>query len=280
VFLPLILGGAVRPVRPIGARASVALAGHTPRLNVEIGASLGRARVQAVRRLLPLDELPEPSAGEWLLLFALNDLLQVTNPALTERLGADRPLRLLDMVEQVIHCAGAPATLADSVVRHAGLYRLFELTRNDVEVSWWVGRAVFHGQPVPRRLLAWPTTRRVSSRAERVRLDSMAVGQRWSERWAQVLAQLIAASPLTDLACAGRESPSFRWTGASLALLRVPLGQRLALRALQVSGHVTRAASILRRAGEEVHRSCPPAAAVVNEFAAHVDELNRRMAPG
>ena len=41
------------------------------------------------------------------------------------------------------------------MARHALLHNLFHLTRTDITVSWWTGRARFHGQTPPQRLTAW-----------------------------------------------------------------------------------------------------------------------------
>jgi len=277
VLLPLVVGGELKPLLPIGARLALDLAGHSLVAGGEAAVELERARLTAARRLCAVDRVEAPSAGEWLLAFALNDLLQTTNPDLEGVLDQDRPERLLEMVGQVIRQAGAPQTVGDALGRHASFSRVGELARIDTHVSWWVGHADFRGAEPPGRLLAWPKLRRVHESKQSVPLGDMApTDADWSGSWHAMLGHWLAASPLTDLATLDRESPPFVWRGAALGLLQSDPGLTLAYRVLDWQEDKARAAGIARRAGQELERIEDRAVAL--EFADGIESRARAMA--
>lgn len=277
VLLPLIIGGELRPLRPIGARRAIDLAGHALVAGGQAGEELERARLTAARRLCAVDRVADPTPGEWLMGFALNDLLQVTNPDLVGLLGGDRPERLLKMVGQVIREAGPPRTVGDALGRHASFSRVAELSRIDTHVSWWVGSADFRGSEPPGRLLAWPNVRRVHESKESVLLGDMPpAGADWGEDWLTMLGHWLAASPLTDLATLHREKPPFVWRGATLGLLATDPGLTLAYRVVDWQEDKARAAAIARRAGQELERVEDRAVAL--EFADGIESRARAMA--
>lgn len=276
LLLPLVVGGEIRPRPPIGARRALDLASHALVAGGEAGVELERARLTAARRLCAVDRVADPTSGEWLLAFALNDLLQATNPDLQGLLGKDRPERLLKMVGQVIRQAGAPGTVGDALGRHAAFARVGELARVDTHVSWWVGHADFHGAEPPGRLLAWPKLRRVHESKTNVELSDMAPGNaKWAAHWLDLLAHWLAASPLTDLATLDRESPPFVWRGSSLGVLSSDAGLTLAYRVVDWLDDKTRAAAIARRAGQELERVEDRAIAL--EFADGIESRARAM---
>ncbi len=277
VLLPLIEGGELRPLPPIGARRAIELSEHALVAGGEAGHELERSRLTAARRLCAVDRVADPTPGEWLLAFALNDLLQVTNPDLGGLFGGARPERLLKMVGQVIRKAGAPRTVGDALGRHAAFSRVAELSRVDTHVSWWVGSADFHGAEPPGRLLAWPTVRRVHESKESVALGDMAPADAdWAEDWLKLLGHWLAASPLTDLATLDRKKPPFVWRGATMGLLASDPGLTLAYRVVDWQENKAHAASVARRAGQELERIEDRAVAL--EFADGIESRARAMA--
>lgn len=277
LLLPLVVGGELRPLPPIGARRAIELAGHALVAGREAGAELERARLTAARRLCAVDRVAAPTRGEWLMAFALNDLLQVTNPDLGGLLGAHRPARLLEMVAQVIREAGAPHTVGDALGRHAVFSRVAELSRIDTHVSWWVGSADFRGSEPPGRLLAWPKLRRVQESQQSVLLGDMPpAGADWAEEWRTLLGHWLAASPLTDLATLDREKPPFAWRGSTLGLLATDPGLTLAYRVVDWQQDKARAAATARRAGQELKRVEDRAVAL--DFADGIESRARAMA--
>lgn len=259
VLLPLLAGGEVRPLPPIGSGRAASLAGHQDL--VPAGGALDEVRarrLRVARTLLPVDALGDLTQGEWLMAFALNDLLQATNPTLGGWFGADRPERLLEMVQKTLDAAGPPRTLGETVARHATFARLPRLTRVDTHVSWWVGSEVFRGAPPPRRLTLWSDLRRVRQREERVGLGDMTVTQDFHhDAWLAAAAKLLAATPLTDLSWAERDAPPFAFTGATMALIATPAGRNLARRAIDGE----RKAALVRLRLEQAVGTLPAGAA-------------------
>lgn len=232
VLAPIVLGGTLSPVRPVGPALAARLA--------EIGPSLGSAiddlrsevegaRARRARRLIALDELPPIGPDEWRLAVAFNDLIQVANPHLPGLLGPGRPQRLLDAVEALVAQIAIPSTVEACVARHVTFAAAFAVVRVDTEVKWWVGSASFRGERPPPRLLLWPSLRRVRVDETRVPLESLAdYAELPREAFLRALGAIFERLPLTDLACADREGPPFRWAEATLRLVAHPLGARIA----------------------------------------------------
>ncbi len=266
VWRPLIAGGELRPVPPIGRKQAEAALEYVPALSAPSLDELRARRLRVVRRLCAIDALVDPSPNEWLLLMALNDFLQVTNPSLVGMFGRDRPERLIRATLEIVNLAGAPLTIADALSRHASFSRIFELTRVDTHVSWWVGHRTFHGEPPPARLLAWKSVRRVHEQQESIPLTSM-VGTEdaWTPQWEELLSALVAASPLTDLASAARENPRFAWSGSTLALIATKPGRALAQRVLGRSGRQKDALRAVQSLPRSIQKGESPEAVRINQ---------------
>lgn len=277
VLLPLTAGGELRPLPPIGeARALAALeyASHAAGALSEVRAR----RLRVARRLCPVDALGDPGPGEWLMLFALNDLLQSMNSTLVGTLAESRPQKLLGLAHRTAERAGAPASVGEALARHATFSRLLELVRIDTEVSWWVGRRVFRGARPPARLLKWQRVRRVSVHESRLSLGEMnAANEQAQPAFETTLRTLLAASPLTDLASAGRALLPFRWTGSTLAFVSTPSGRRLAGRALERATSPRAALAALKLLPPVITGGATPEAARATQAVAElVDEIERR----
>lgn len=235
VLGPLLLGGEMRPVRPLGpsvARRVAELAPVFQGSDSELMARCHEARVRRARHLAPVDQLPAMGAGEWLLLGALNDLMQAANPRLPSLVAPSRPRKLLAATGALLATVRVPDTLTEALVRHATLGRALEVHRTDTMVRWWTGSAQFHGEPPNRRLMAWPDVRRVQVTETPIGLEKLPLPGFPQGEYLQTLAQWLMLSPLTDLATAGRSEPAFRWSAATLGLVATTAGRRLARRAL------------------------------------------------
>ena len=279
LLLPLLVGGEVRLVPPIGAKRALELADGAMIVEGDTSEPIARARLHVARRLLPVDSLAELEPAEWLMLFALNDLLQVTNPDLGGLAGGERPKRLLGMVAQVIARAGAPATLGQAVARHATFSRVLELSRQDQHVSWWVGQSTFRGTRAPRRLLMWPRWRRVSSRSETLGILQMTPAEAgWAPLWRSTLAGFIALSPLSDLAALGRVAPAFEFTAPMVGLLATHAGFELAARAVERSNKLELAVENARAAASRLPDAAEQAVHTARLFVERLE--HRRMLAG
>src|SRR5438128_1102740 len=82
-MVPLVLGGELRPGRPIGGKNALALGPFSDTLDKELLSHVDLARIRVARRLAPLDQVMAPSAAEWALAACLHDVVQTTHPELT-----------------------------------------------------------------------------------------------------------------------------------------------------------------------------------------------------
>lgn len=234
VISPLVTGGALSPVRPIGPLRAAAIAQSSAVFHAADSAWIDVQRVRHVRSLCPVDALEPPSAAQWALAAALNDLLQCTNPSL-DGLFSRRSSTLIGKVEQMLGAVPPPDTLREALGRHATFALVLSMERHDKRLTWWCGSQDFRGCEPPERMLLWKKLRRVGVQTARVTLDGMAGDTRLDEgHYHAVLGRFLSLSPLTDLAAAARSEPVFCWTGPTLALVACGPGRTLALRALRL----------------------------------------------
>ena len=233
-IVPLVIGGPMTPGRPIGSRVALAIGDGRPTSDIDKHAHMQLARVRVARKLAPVDRFDALGAAEWALLAALHDVVQAAHPDLKGILRPKLPLKILDLAEATLARISPPTSIGEMLSRHTLLSRLFEITRNDKTVSWWLGSAEFRGEEPPARLSKWPKVRRVNV-AESPR-PLMSLPQHGAgvdpDRFELAVRGVLSRSPLTDLATAGREAPRFAWTAEALALGSTRAGRTLAVRAL------------------------------------------------
>lgn len=271
VIGPLVLGGRLSPLRPIGTEKALLLAEAGP---ATVAASdrtwIDAVRVRRARLLSRIDNVDSPDRAQWLMAAALNDLLQATNPRL-DGVFVKNSGKLLASCFETLSRVAPPSNIRELLSRHATFARLLELEREDTTVTWWSGSASFRGCVPPARLLAWQRLRRVRSHSERTLLTEMSQGSRLDEqRFLDAIGQLIGLSPLTDLSNAARKAPCFAWNGACIGVIVTLPGHALAMRALR-STDPSAATAALRRAHAAVAGSPfePAVQSVLEELAAH-----------
>jgi len=115
------------------------------------------------------------------------------------------------------------------MARHALLHHLFHLSRNDVTVSWWTGRARFQGQTPPRRLTAWRSVRRVREDVTVVDFEELLA----VPDTAPVIATLLRRTPLTQLLDSHPGAPPLHWEDAVFLLRDAELARSVAYRLVQ-----------------------------------------------
>ncbi len=231
---PLVLGGALRPVKAIGGKRALCMAGQAPR-DSEAVSRTQLARVRVARKLAPVDRFEEaPTGPEWALAAALHDLVQATHPGFNAAFRQRGPAQILDVIEQTIERIPLAPTPGDALSRHTWLSRMFDLARTDVEVKWWTGSETFMGENPPARLTAWPEVRRVEQTLSHHRLMDLSSASAAvdDERFACIVQQLLTRTPLTDFATIDRATPRFVWQRATLTLCATHTGRTLVLRAL------------------------------------------------
>ncbi len=228
VMAPLVLGGELRPGRPIGGKNAFALAPFTETLDKELLAHVDLGRVRVARRHVPVDRFEPPGPADWVLAAVLHDLVQCAHPELRLRSSS----RLLQIATLTADRVGGPASVGEALARHTWFSRALEITRTDTQVSFWVGKRTFLGQDPPSRLLAWPELRRVHvDKSPRPLLELPDAGGHVDPRlFSAGVASWLKKTPLTDLATCGRSSPAFAWSQETLRLVSTRAGRTLALR--------------------------------------------------
>lgn len=271
VIGPLVLGGRLAPIRPIGPAKAIQLAEHGPGV---VAASdrtwIDAVRVRRARLLSRVDTVDVPDRAQWLMAAALNDLLQSTNPRLDGVLSKNSG-KLLAACKETLDGVEPPRDVRQLLSRHATFARLLELERVDTMLTWWTGSAAFRGCAPPARLLAWKRLRRVQSTTERAPLTEMTEGSQLDEgQFLEAVGRLISLSPLTDLATASRKAPAFAWSAAAIGVIITLPGHALAMRALR-SKEPNAALAALRRAHARLAGTPfePAVQSVVDELAAH-----------
>lgn len=271
VLAPLVLGGAVLPVRPFGPSLAVRIGGTREVIDADLRSRLDVARVRRARVVAPVDVLPDVSAAELALVAALNDLLQATNHEIGGRFTVSRYGRLLAGVVETCENVAAPDSVMSALARHATFARVLELTRTDTMVSWWTGRASFRGQAPPPRLLAWKSLRRVHVDEQKIALVEMCQGFAGADeaRFCDALAVWLTRSPLTDIGTLTRRAPPFAWSSSTLSLISATPGRTLAWRLL-ARREPALVLSSLERAGAGIPATFERERALASAFAAEV----------
>ncbi len=272
VLAPLVLGGKLSPVRPFGGKLGLRIGVGRSIQDNDLRLRIDVARVRAARLLAPLDALPAIDEAEWAALAAYNDLIQLTNHHLGGILTRGRYARLAQNLAWLCERIPAPRDPLSALARHATFGRALDAYRTDSSIAWWTGSARFRGEPPPRRLTAWRELRRVRVDADKVSLADMVRGSSGiTERdYQDLLALWLTRSPLTDLATAGRASPAFAWSQSTLSLTAVPLGQRLASRAILRSADPDRAIEAITEASRAIPAGYDEARAIAATFVAMI----------
>lgn len=272
VVKPLVLGGPVFPLDPIGPVAAPELAQQATRaLSAADSSWVDVARVRCARTLCPVDALPSIGEHEWLMIVAINDLLRSTDPELKTFLSPGRAGQVVAGVLEILDQVPASRTIGEALVRHATFQQMMSARRTDTVISWWCGSRAFAGRQPPDRLLSWPRVRRVRTNREELDLAAMAAGSEATKAtYLDAVRALLARTPLTDLATAGRAAPPFAWTSPTVSLLGVSSGRNIALRVLRMN-----ASSQLFNAVRGAARTMdpPPSADVRRLVGAAIQEL-------
>jgi hypothetical protein len=231
---PLVLGGSLRPGKPFGGELALALEARMPS-NSDLLSRTQLARIRVARSLVTLDTISTaPTNAEWALSAVLHDAVQAAHPDFDAVFKRSGPSRLLDIAAATLERIGPPTSLADALSRHTWVARMFDITRTDIDLSWWTGSQRFFGKNPPKRLVAWPELRRVTElRTARALMDLPSFASMADiDRFSNVIDGLLSRTPLTDLATLTRSAPKFSWTRSTIALCTSFLGRTLALRAL------------------------------------------------
>jgi hypothetical protein len=253
---PLVAGGEIHIGAPIPLP-------DVARWESELGdASVESVEVDDARTAVLSTLVCRPPAflleGDELALAAgLHNALFLVHPRADEWSVSDRQRRKI--IDSALAMVSQPLTQNRTRVmaRHSLLHNLFHLTRNDITVSWWTGRARFQGQKPPARLTAWKGMRRVREDVTVVDFDELLA----VPDTAPVIATLLRRTPLTQLLDAHPGAPPLHWEDAVFLLRDAELARAIAYRLVpdaapkdQIAGPARLAAAyeqMLERAPDE-----------------------------
>ncbi|MEO7094215.1 MAG: hypothetical protein ABI175_13250 [Polyangiales bacterium] len=245
ILVPGVTGGQLEIGKPFGARRAklaAQAAGSTG------GSALDPAEeavLRRLRRIAPADiaSIGDRIDGAVVELGALfHDLIASFHPDMPGLFRPNAPQKLLGATAKALGDVEQPATVHAAMLRHAWLGELVHFDCVRTEIKWWTGKAAFVGCAPPARLLAWPGARRVQRQDRRVpimRLPELFEGAPardvtalLGELHARAVNAFLAASPITDLALAGRLAPTFGFLPSHARFLASPAGARIARRAI------------------------------------------------
>src|SRR5215470_349770 len=257
-----------RFVRPLVAGGEIHVGPPIPTPDVErwehelADASIELAAVDDARQAVVSTLVCKPPAfvleiDDLMLATGLHNALFLVHPRAEEWSVSDRTRRKI--IDTALAQVSRPLTRNRTRVmaRHGLLHNLFHLTRNDVTVSWWTGRARFQGQRPPRRLTAWKGVRRVREDVTVVDFEELLA----VPDTAPVIATLLRRTPLTQLLDSHPGAPPLHWEDAVFLLRDAELARAIAYRLVpdaaprdQVAGPARLAAAfeqMLERAPDE-----------------------------
>jgi len=223
--LPLVAGGEVHIGAPIASPEVERWAMELDDASVELTA-VDDARQAVVSTLVCRPPAFVLEADDLMLAVGLHNALFLVHPRAEEWSVSDRARRKI--IDAALSQVSRPLTHQRTRVmaRHALLHNLFHLTRNDITVSWWTGRARFQGQKPPQRLTAWRGVRRVREDITVVDFEELLS----VPDTAPVIATLLRRTPLTQLLDSHPGAPPLHWEDAVFLLRDAELARAIAYR--------------------------------------------------
>jgi hypothetical protein len=253
---PLVAGGEVHIGAPIPLEDSERWEFELDGASVEL-VEVDEARSAVLSTLVCRPPALVLEADDLALTVGLHNALFLVHPRAEEWSVSDRARRRI--IDTALAQVSRPLTRDRTRVmaRHALLHNVFHLTRNDVTVSWWTGRARFQGQKPPARLIAWKGVRRVREDVTAVDFEELLA----APDTAPVIATLLRRTPLTQLLDSHPVAPPLHWEDAVFLLRDAELARAIAYRLVpdaaprdQVAGPARLAAAfdqMLERAPDE-----------------------------
>ncbi len=222
---PLVAGGELHVGAPFPMNDVERWEAELPHASVEVeavddarAAVLSTVVVRPPPMLLELDDL--------MLAAGLHNALFLVHPRAELWSVSDKQRRRI--IDNSLSLVSQPLTRSRTRVmaRHALLHNLFHLTRHDVTVSWWTGKARFQGQRPSKRLTAWKTVRRVREDTNVVHFDDLLA----VPDTAPIVATLLRRTPLTQLLDSHPGAPPLHWEDAVFVLRDHELARAVAYR--------------------------------------------------
>ncbi len=222
---PLVAGGELHVGAPIAQPELERWASELDHATVEL-VKVDDARTGVLSTVVCRPPAFVLDEDELALAAGLHDALFLVHPRADVWSVSDKQRRRI--VETALAMVSRPLTRnrVRVMARHALLHNLFHLTRNDVTVSWWTGRARFYGQKAPARLTSWRGLRRVREEVTVVDFDELLA----VPDTAPVIATLLRRTPLTQLLDSHPGAPPLHWEDAVFLLRDAELARAVAYR--------------------------------------------------
>jgi hypothetical protein len=210
---PLVAGGELHVGQPIPMPDVERWEHELDSATVELVA-VDEARTHVLSTLVVRPPALVLEGDELMLAAGLHNALFLVHPRADLWSVSDRQRRRI--IDTALTMVSRPLTRDRKRVmaRHALLHNLFHLTRRDIMVSWWTGRARFQGQKPSRRLTAWKNVRRVREEESVVGFDELLA----VPDTAPVVATLLRRTPLTQLLDSHPGAPALHWEDAVFVL--------------------------------------------------------------
>ncbi len=272
--VPLVAGGDVHVGAPVDSDDMQAFEEDLVHASVEL-VTADDARTQVLAELVVRPPALVLDVDELELAAALHNVLFLVHPTADDWSVSNRKRKRV--AEAATQFASRPIYTDRTRVlaRHGLLHNLFDLTRRDVTVSWWTGRATFLGQSPPRRLTRWRRLRRVREETDVVDFEGLLT----SPEVAPIVAALLRRSPLTQLLSASRPGPLVHWEDAAFLLRDAELARVVSFVALSpAEPHSQVAAPARLAAAFEQMLERRPEGADVRAVAAFLVHLNALLA--
>jgi len=222
---PLVAGGELRVGAPVTIEDVERWSGELDHASVE-SVAVDDARTAVLSTLVCRPPALVLEADELALAAGLHNALFLVHPQAEAWSIRDKQRRRV--IDTALTLVSQPMTKNRTRVmaRHALFNKLFHLTRSDLTVAWWTGRARFQGQKAPARLTRWKGVRRVREDVTVVDFDELLA----VPDTAPVIATLLRRTPLTQLLDSHPGAPPLHWEDAVFLLRDAELARAVAYR--------------------------------------------------
>jgi len=224
---PLVAGGDVHIGAPIDADDMQVFEEDLPHASVEL-VEVDDARTQVLSELVVRPPALVLDSDELHLSAALHNVLFLVHPRADAWTVSARKRRRVAEAGKQFASRPIYTDRTRVLARHGLLHNLFDLTRRDITVSWWTGRATFRGQRPPTRLTRWRSLRRVREETEIADYEALLANADVQP----IVAALLRRSPLTQLVSAARPGPLVHWEDAVFILRDAELARAVVFFAL------------------------------------------------
>ncbi len=222
---PLVSGGPLHVGAPIPQADLDRWDGELPHASVEL-MTVDDARTAVLSTLVCRPPSIILDADDLALAAGLHNTLFLVHPRADVWSVTDRQRRRI--VDTALAMVAQPLSRDRNRVlaRHALLHNVFKIRRSDILLTWWTGRARFHGQTPPARLTSWKALRRVREEVTVVGFDELLV----SPDTQAITAALLRRSPMTQLLDNHPGAPPLHWEDAVFVLRDAELARAVSYR--------------------------------------------------